>query len=291
MIKCEHLTHYYGKRLIYEDLNFEVPEGRILGLLGKNGTGKTTTINILNGFLQPKEGRCSIMGKEISTLNSGERAQVGLLLEGHVQYPFFNVQQIEKYYSRFFQNWDRAAYYELVNKLEINPKQTLSTMSCGQKSQVALGLLLAQNPKILILDDFSMGLDPGYRRLFIEYMRDFAQSTGKTLFLTSHIIQDMERLIDDVMIMDYGRLMVQQPLGELLDTFNHYRIDCQQTITSKDTSDFHQAEVKEGVLDFGSFLSKEAVVQQVSQLGLDSNTLHQSNYTLEDAFIQLTGKY
>lgn len=81
-----------------------------------------------------------------------------------------------------------------MNKLKVAPGQRISRMSNGQRSQVALGLILAQNPELLILDDFSLGLDPGYRRLFVDYLRDYARSENKTVFLTSHIIQDMERL-------------------------------------------------------------------------------------------------
>ncbi|HVK49787.1 MAG TPA: hypothetical protein VM488_18115, partial [Pseudobacter sp.] len=75
------------------------------------------------------------------------------------------------------------------------------------RSQVALGLILAQDPDLLVLDDFTLGLDPGYRRLFVDYLREYAKSENKTIFTTSHIIQDMERLIDDVMIMDYNRVL------------------------------------------------------------------------------------
>ena len=95
-------------------------------------------------------------------------------------------------------------------------------MSCGQRSQVALGLILAQDAELLVLDDFSMGLDPGYRRLFVEYLRDYARNGAKTVFLTSHIIQDMEKLVDDCIVMDYGRILVQMPVRELLGSFARY---------------------------------------------------------------------
>ena len=172
VISCQHLTHYYGKRKIYEDLSFEVPQGRILGLLGKNGTGKTTTINILSGYLKPRSGVCRIFGQDIQTMDPSLRRRIGLLIEGHVQYQFMNIEQIEKFYARFYPNqWRRDAYYELMSKLKVAPKQMISRMSCGQRSQVALGLILAQNPDLLVLDDFSIGLDPGYRRLFVDYLR------------------------------------------------------------------------------------------------------------------------
>ena len=197
VIECRNLTHYYGNRMIYKDLSFTVPRGRILGLLGKNGTGKTTTINILSGYLQPRSGECLIFGENIQQMNPVTRQRIGLLIEGHVQYAFMNVEEIERYYSAFYPNWNREAYYGLIRKLKIAPRQRIARMSCGQRSQVALGLILAQNAELLVLDDFSMGLDPGYRRLFIDYLREYAKAESKTIFLTSHIIQDMERFIVD----------------------------------------------------------------------------------------------
>ena len=96
------------------------------------------------------------------------RRNIGLLIEGHVQYQFMTIEQIEKFYSAFYPDRGaRDAYYELMRKLKVAPGQRISRMSCGQRSQVALGLILAQNPELLVLDDFSLGLDPGYRRLFV----------------------------------------------------------------------------------------------------------------------------
>ena len=210
VIECRNLTHRYGERLIYENLSFEVPHGRILGLLGKNGTGKTTTINILNGYLEPVAGECLIFGENIRTMRPQTRARIALLLEGHVQYAFMTIREIERFYSQYYPRWDAQAYYGLMELLAVAPGQRIARMSCGQRSQVALGLILAQNADLMILDDFSMGLDPGYRRLFVEYLRDYARSRGTTVFLTSHIIQDMEKLIDDCIVMDYGRILVQR---------------------------------------------------------------------------------
>ena len=216
MIEYDHVTHYYGKRLIYKDLSFTVPKGRILGVLGKNGTGKTTTINILSGFIRPAAGSCRLLGYDTRTMPAQVRQRIGLLLEGHVQYPFMTIEQIERFYAPFYPRWNKEAYYELMRLLHVKDYQHLSQMSNGQRSQVALGLLMAQDPELLILDDFSLGLDPGYRRLFVEYLRDFCKSKGKTVFLTSHIIQDLERLVDDCIIMDYGKILRQCPVSELI---------------------------------------------------------------------------
>ena len=219
VISCEHLTHFYGKRKIYEDLNFTVEPGRIVGLLGKNGTGKTTTINILMGYLKPRSGRCTLFGEDVQHLRPDTRRRIALLLEGHVQYSYMNMGQIERFYSAFYPRWNRDAYYGLMEKLKVAPGQKIARMSNGQRSQVALGLILAQNADLLVLDDFSLGLDPGYRRLFCEYLRDYARAEGKTVFLTSHIIQDLEKLVDEVIIMDYGSILVQESAASLMGRY------------------------------------------------------------------------
>lgn len=225
IIECKNLTHYYGKRLIYENLNFSVKKGHIMGLLGKNGCGKTTTINILNGFLQPRSGECLIYGESTQNLSPETKRRLGYLIEGHIQYSFMNIYQIEKFYSGFYKNWNRDAYFDLMKRMKILPSQKVSSMSCGQRAQVALGLILAQDPDLLILDDFSLGLDPGYRRLFVDHMREYAKAGNKTVFLTSHIIQDMERLIDDVLIMDYNRVLMRGSASEFMEKFHQFTFD------------------------------------------------------------------
>lgn len=289
IIECENITHYYGKRLIYENLIFEVQKGKVLGLLGKNGTGKTTIINILNGYLKPRSGVCRLFGEEMEQITPQTKARIGLLLEGHVQHTYFNVQQIERFYSRFFPKWKREAYYELLKKLQVLPTQKLSTMSCGQRSQVALGLLFAQDPDLLILDDFSMGLDPGYRRLFVEYLKEYASSENKTVFLTSHIIQDMEILIDDCMIMDYGRLLLHKPVREIMDRFKRFRFTTPKRLDFSSDKEIWNCERLGNNWELYSFLPFREIEQRLVPYQVTG--LREENLSLEDVFIGLTGKY
>lgn len=289
IIECDHITHYYGSRLIYKDLSFDVEKGKILGLLGKNGTGKTTIINILNGYLKPRSGVCRLFGESMENISPATKARIGLLLEQHVQHTYFTVSQIEKFYSAFFPHWKRDAYYELLKKLQVTPKQKLSTMSCGQRSQVALGLLFAQDPELLILDDFSMGLDPGYRRLFVEYLKEYTLAEDKTVFLTSHIIQDMELLIDDCMIMDYGKLLLHKPVKEIMDNFKRYRFQTDSRLDLSTDNDFWNSAHLGNKWETYSFLPSEEVKARLSHLGVSG--VEEDKLSLEDAFIGLTGKY
>lgn len=293
VISVKDLTQRYGTgRIIYSDLSFEVPKGRILGLLGKNGTGKTTTINILMGYLRPQKGECKIFGESITQMKPETRARIALLIEGHVQYSFMTIAQIERFYSKFYPKWNRDSYYELMAKLHVSPGQKISSMSCGQRSQVALGLILAQNADLLVLDDFSLGLDPGYRRLFIDYLREFAKAEEKTVFMTSHIIQDLERLIDDCIILDYGKILIQKPVNDLLNDFHRYTMLSDVPVEKLTKSDIlvNPGKIKNEV-EFYTFASEEDVKSLLTSLDVNYSELQRREMSLEEAFIGLTGKY
>ena len=169
--------------------------------------------------------------------------------------------------------------------------ESISRMSNGQRSQVALGLILAQNPELLILDDFSLGLDPGYRRLFVDYLRDYARSENKTVFLTSHIIQDMERLIDDCIIMDYGSILIQQPIETLMKELRRYTCTVPEGYQPQlPATCYHPAVIRQ-TLETYSFLPPVDVEKLLKESQVPFTGLQHENVSLEDAFIGLTGKY
>ena len=233
-----------------------------------------------------------MLGYDIQAMPPSVKAQIALLIEGHVQYSFMTVTEIERFYARFYPRWKREIYYDLVSKLKIAPRQRISQMSCGQRSQVALGLILAQDADLLILDDFSLGLDPGYRRLFIDYLRDYTAGRDKTVFLTSHIIQDMERLIDDCIILDYGKILVQMPVRELMETFHRYTFTTDEGVTALpgDEKLYYSAVIGRAA-ELHTFQSREYVQAYLQRAQIPYDRLVEEPMTLEDAFIGLTGKY
>ena len=293
VVECKNLTHYYGKRLIYENMSFNIKKGSIFGLLGKNGTGKTTTINILNGYLKPAAGQCLIFGEDSQNLSPQTKTRIGFLMEGHIQYNFMTIHQIEKFYSAFFPKWKKEAYYELMEKLEVLPTQKLSTMSCGQRSQVALGLILAQDPDLMVLDDYSMGLDAGYRRLFLDFLKEYASSNDKTIFITSHIIQDLENFVQDIVILDYRSVLLSTTVKDFHDNFKQFnfefnaaaKVELEKTDVVSNFELFHS----HGTLY--SFKGIEEVETYLKQKNVPFKNLKQVSMSLEDAFIGLTGKY
>ncbi|MDR2104672.1 MAG: ABC transporter ATP-binding protein [Deferribacteraceae bacterium] len=292
IIEITGLTHSYGKNKVLHGIDFSVEKGKTFGLLGKNGAGKTTTINIMMGFLIPDSGKCLVFGENAHRLSPHAKRRIGLLHEGHLSYEFMSIAETEKFYSRFYPAWDAEIYAYLVDKLGLKRTHKIKNMSCGQRSQVALAALMAQNADILILDDFSMGLDAGYRRLFIDHLNFYVKQREKTVLITSHIVQDLERFVDEALIIDKGHVLRSAPISELRGGLFGYRIDNKRDVKPlehekaiKDLS--HTSESYEIICEVPP---NDAADYFSAKLG-GKVAPEPFNITLEDAFIALTGKY
>ena len=145
VISISNLHHSYGPKKIYEGLNLEIEPGTIFGLLGKNGVGKSTLINLLMGYLKPQEGECLIFGEPANYLSPETRARIALLYEGFISYDSMSIEQVEVFFSSFYPKWQKKYFQDLIDLMDISMRQPLSSLSFGQKSQVVLGLLLAQD--------------------------------------------------------------------------------------------------------------------------------------------------
>ena len=204
IIQIKNLSHSYSKNYIYHNLNLDIYKGSIFGLLGKNGVGKSTLINILMGYIKPKEGKCLIFDEPSYNLSSKSKEKIALLYEGFISYDFMKIKELEQFFSAFYPKWERAVFYDLIDLMGLDYSQKISSLSFGQKSQVVLGTIFAQNAELLILDDYSMGLDAGYRRLFVNYLKDHIKGKDKTVLITSHVMSDLEDLVDDMAIVQKG---------------------------------------------------------------------------------------
>lgn len=175
IIEIKELSFSYNKTPIYENLSLTFEKGKSYGILGKNGVGKSTLINLLMGYLSPKKGECRVFGESAHTLTPHTRKRIALLYEGFITFDYMTIKEVEYFFSRFYEKWDNDQFFYLINLMKLPYERRLSTLSFGQKSQVVLGTLFAQNADLLILDDYSMGLDIGYRFLFIDYLKEYLQ--------------------------------------------------------------------------------------------------------------------
>lgn len=273
-IEIKNLSHFFGEKKIYENLNLNIKKGSVFAFLGKNGVGKSTLINILMGYIKPKNGECLIFKESSFNLSIQAKEKIALLHEGFTTYDFMNIKQIEQFFKPFYPKWKSKVFYDLVDLMALNHNQKISTLSFGQKSQVVLGLIFAQDAELLILDDYSMGLDAGYRRLFIDYLKDYVKNSNKTVLITSHIMSDLVDLIDDIAIIQKGGDVYQDSMKNFIENFRCYKVDLNEMFEEKD---IHRVEIHKDYKKIYTFEKLE--------------NLKELNVDFEDRFLGFVGKY
>ena len=216
VLGTENLTKYYGKRLALDHLTLRVPRGCIYGLLGRNGSGKTTAIKLLLGLLRPTAGRASLLGCDCGHLTPQVRGRVGYVAEGHRLYRWMTIGRLEKFQRAFFPRgqWDGRLVDDMLEYFRLSRKQKIKHLSNGQRAQVSLALAIAPNPELLIMDDPTLGLDTAIRRQFLEGMIQLIQQQGRSILFSSHILSDVERVADRIAILDNGVLRADCALEE-----------------------------------------------------------------------------
>lgn len=205
IIETRQLVHRYGRHDAVNGLDLAVPEGSVFALLGPNGAGKTTTIKVLVNLLAPSAGEASILGVNTRRLGPAEFSQVGYVSENQKLPEGMTVRQFLDYCRGFYSHWDLALEATLLEQFELPIEKKLKHLSRGMKMKAALLSSLAYRPKLLILDEPFSGLDPIVRDEFIRGVLELAAGEGVTVFLSSHEIEEVERLADRVAIVDAGR--------------------------------------------------------------------------------------
>lgn len=283
VISIADLHHSYGDKAIYEGLNLDIEPGTIFGLLGKNGVGKSTLINLLMGYLKPQRGECLVFGEPANQLSAQTRARIALLYEGFISYDAMSIEQVEQFFSSFYPKWQKRYFYDLIALMDVSLKQSLSSLSFGQKSQVVLGLLLAQDADLLILDDYSMGLDAGYRRLFVDYLGDYLHGTAKTVLITTHVMNDLENLVDQIAIVDRTTQVYQSSMANFNQHFRCYSTEAENGFPESQL--IHRREKFREKAYLYSFEPLDTLEQA---LGIP---LREEALTFEERFLGFVGKY
>ncbi len=213
VLQTENLTKRYGSLVAVRDLNLEIQRGEIFGLLGPNGAGKTTSINLMCGLLRPDAGRVYIHGKPVNGEDADIRARVGVCPQNTILWGKLTcLEQLEfvgEMYGMLRRNARRRGQ-ELLDVMGLSERQNrlASTLSGGMQRRLNIVLALVHDPDILVLDEPEAGLDPQSRVLVREYIREWAKQHDRTVILTTHNMDEAERMAQRVAIMDHGALLV-----------------------------------------------------------------------------------
>lgn len=206
LIEFKHVDKSYGRKKVLKDVNFEIKKGKIYGLLGPNGSGKTTIIKLINNLLTPTSGEISVKG-----CNPGIESKkvISYLPERTYLNMDIKVNELLEYFSDFYKNFDKEKAIELLKKLKIEKNDKLRTMSKGTKEKVQLIVVMSRKADIYILDEPIGGVDPASRDYILEtILNNF--NDGASIIISTHLISDIEKILDDVIFINDGKIVLNE---------------------------------------------------------------------------------
>jgi ABC-2 type transport system ATP-binding protein len=224
VIKVENLVKYFDGRCVLDGINLKVPRGCIYGLLGRNGSGKTTIIRILLGLEPATRGKTFLLDAESTELSARLHSRIGYVAEGHNLIQNYRVGRLIKLCKDLSLQWNDEFFNHLIETFRLPADRRVKELSIGMRAQLNLALAMAIDPELLIFDDPTLGLDTVARRQFLELAIDLIQQQGRTILFCSHILSDVERIADKIGILAAGKLVVDCPLEELKERVKKLRI-------------------------------------------------------------------
>ena len=203
-------------------LDLTLPSGCILGLIGENGAGKSTTIKLILNMLHQNGGTITILGKD-SRENVLARQDLGVVMDEQGIPPALNARQVGNIMKNIFRNWDMGAYVSYISALEIPEKKPFKDFSRGMKMKLGIAIALSHHPKLLLLDEATSGLDPVVRDQVVGMLEDFTRDENHTVLMSSHIVSDLERVCDYIAFLHKGKLMLYAEKDALLSQYGILR--------------------------------------------------------------------
>ena len=211
ILEIKNLNKSFGGKKVLNNINLSIPKGKIIGLLGKNGTGKSTLIKLINDLLTPTSGEILVNGEQIG-VNS--KNIISYLPERTYLDKSWSIDKTIKYFEDFYDNFDSKLARKLLKDLELDTKMKLNKMSKGMQEKVQLVLVMSRKAELYILDEPLGGVDPATRDYILDtILTNF--NTGASIIISTHLISDIERILDEVIFIDKGKIILTSSTDEL----------------------------------------------------------------------------
>ena len=223
-LRTRELCYRAGTHFAIQDLSLTVPTGAVYGFLGPNGSGKTTTIRLLLGLLRANRGRIEVLGHDIPRQTPIALGRTGYVPERPHVYPSLTVAEAMRFHAAFHARWDEPWARDLAATFMLRSDARVGTLSKGEMGKLMMLLALAQRPDLLVLDEPTDGLDPVVRRDMLESVLGYVAEHGATVFISSHLVHELERICDWVGVMDRGRLVAELPMQTFKDGIKRLRV-------------------------------------------------------------------
>ena len=210
------LTKTY-KDFMLNGVSFSVPCGSIVGLIGENGAGKSTTINAMLGLIQKEAGSICVLGKEQP--DNEIKEQIGVVFDGNNYPEIFSTRKLNRVMKDIYHSWEEHTFLNLLKKFSLPTDKPIKQFSKGMKMKLAIAVALSHNSKLLILDEATSGLDPVIRDDILDILLDFAQDETHSILISSHITTDLEKIADYIVFIHEGQVVFSKLKDELIEQY------------------------------------------------------------------------
>lgn len=221
---CRDLHHRFGEHHILEGISLSVPRGAVFGLIGRNGAGKSTLMRILLGLIHPDRGESCVYGCNSLEIGDPVKLRLGYVPQQSEAFHWMKAGEMLSFIGGFYPGWDAGYVDAALARMAISRHAKLADLSPGERQSVALIRALATQPELLILDEPAAALDPSARRELLREIARRAADTGCTVFFSTHIVTDLERIASHVALLHQGRLMINAPMDDIKETHARVRL-------------------------------------------------------------------
>jgi ABC-2 type transport system ATP-binding protein len=224
IISVKNLNKRFGSICAIDNLSLDIYPGRIYGLMGANGGGKSSLIRHWIGLYLPDSGTCTTFDVEAKKLGPHELARIGYVHQEGKLIDWMSIAKLVRYVAAYYPTWNKDIEERYIKEFDLDPKARVGKLSPGQRQMVAVLLAICFEPELLILDEPAAAMDPLARRKFLELLMEIIQVEGRTIIISSHILTDIEKVIDHALIMNRGKMICDQPIDDLREQYIKLRL-------------------------------------------------------------------
>ena len=229
IIQIQKLSKKFGKKTALDRVNLDINTGSIVGLLGSNGAGKSTLLRHIIGLYLPDIGECTTFGCNAGELSPKELGRIGYVHQEGELLPWMTVEQLIRYVSTYYPNWNYELQERYIKNFKVPVSSRVVTLSPGERQKLAILLAIGFEPELLILDEPASALDPIARANFLDLLLELIQDENRTIIISSHILSDVEKVIDHVVIMEEGDIILDCGFDDLREKYSKVKLSAMNT--------------------------------------------------------------